>query len=355
MNIDKLTYVFDVQAASFVELGSPFMAQICAAAADDIRAGGPSLMLLEPWGEASRRQMFDEATPIRLFGALHDLVLSGAAPELASHYPTDEWPGDGAAAWRAAAHVIPEHRAQLTEFMTHEPQTNEVRRSASLLGGFLEASRLAGLPFRGFELGASAGLNQFWDRFHYDLGGERSWGPADSPVRIVSDWRGTAPTLAPIEVVERAACDRRPVNLNDPLERRRLEAYVWPDQRSRLANLRAAMALALEGGVAVETADAPTWTRERAAPKPGTLTVVYHSIFFQYVPKDGQAALRRAIEDHGAAASADAPFAWVRLEPDLRDMRTIEVRLTLWPGGEDRLLALSHPHGTWAEWAPGCA
>jgi hypothetical protein len=351
MNIDKLTYVFDVQAASFVELGSPFMAQICAAAADDIRAGGPSLLLLEPWAQASRRQMFDEATPIRLFGALHDLVLSGAAPDLARHYPTDDAPGDGAAAWGAAAGLIPAHRDSLAAFMTHEPQTNEVRRSAALLGGFLEATRANGLPIRAFELGASAGLNQFWDRFHYDLGAGRAWGAADSPVRIVSDWRGVAPDTRPaIEVVERAACDRRPVDLHDPLQRRRLEAYVWPDQRTRLANLRAAITLALEGGVAVETGDAPVWTRARAAPSKGALTVVYHSIFFQYVPKEGQAALRLAIEDHGAAATPSAPFAWVRLEPDMADMRTIEVRMTLWPGGEERLLALAHPHGTWVDW-----
>jgi len=351
MNIDKLTYVFDVQATSFVELGSPFMAQICAAVAQDIRAGGPSLMLLEPWGEASRRQMFDEATPIRLFGALHDLVLSGEAPDLARHYPTDDTAGDGAAAWRAAAQVIPSRREALAAFMTHEPQTNEVRRSASLLGGFLEVARASGLPLRCFELGASAGLNQFWNRFHYDLGGDRAWGDPASGVRIVADWRGQAPdTDRAIEVVERAACDRRPVHLTDPLERRRLEAYVWPDQRTRLANLRAAIDLALEERVNVDVADAPSWTRGRGAPKLGTATVVYHSIFFQYMPKESQAALVQALADHGAAASAQAPFAWVRLEPDMHDMRTIEMRLTLWPGGEDRLLAFSHPHGTWADW-----
>jgi hypothetical protein len=352
MNIDKLTYVFDVQATAFGELGSPFMARICAAAAEDIRAGGPSLMLLEPWAHASRRQLFDEATPIRLFGALHDLVLSGQAPELARHYPTDDWPGDGAAAWRAAADLIPSHRQALAAFMTHEPQTNEVRRSAALLGGFLEATHLAGgLPFRGFELGASAGLNQFWNQFHYDLGGGRTWGDEASAVRIAADWRGAEPDLGQsIQVVERAACDRRPVDLNDPLQRRRLEAYVWPDQRSRLANLRAAIDLALAAGVHVETGDAAVWTRERAAPWAGALTVVYHSIFIQYVPKEGRTALVQAIQDHGAAATPSAPFAWVRLEPDPRDMRTIEVRLTLWPKGEERLLALAHPHGTWADW-----
>jgi hypothetical protein len=295
--------------------------------------------------------MFDEATPIRLFGALHDLVLSGEAPELARHYPTDETPGDGAAAWRAAAQIIPPRREALAAFMTHEPQTNEVRRSASLLGGFLEVARASGLPLRCFELGASAGLNQFWNRFHYDLGGDLAWGDSASKVRIVADWRGPAPdTNRAIEVAERAACDRRPVQLTDPMERRRLEAYVWPDQRARLANLRAAIDLALAEGVDVEVADAPSWTREQAAPTAGAATVVYHSIFFQYMPKESQAALLEALAQHGAAASAQAPFAWVRLEPDMNDMRTIEMRLTLWPGGEDRLLAFSHPHGTWAEW-----
>ena len=55
-------------------------------------------------------------------------------------------------------------------YMDHEPQTNEVRRSACLIGGFLTIARESGLPLRCFEVGASAGLNQLWDRFHYRLG-----------------------------------------------------------------------------------------------------------------------------------------------------------------------------------------
>jgi hypothetical protein len=29
------------------------------------------------------------------------------------------------------------------------------------------------------------------------------------------------------------------------------------------------------------------------------------------------------------------------------------VTLTLWPGGEPRLLANCHPHGAWVEWLGG--
>jgi hypothetical protein len=43
-----------------------------------------------------------------------------------------------------------------------------------------------------------------------------------------------------------------------------------------------------------------------------------------------------------AAASAEAPLAWLRLEPA---QGRFEVRLTLWPGGDDRLLATATGHG----------
>jgi hypothetical protein len=352
MNTDKIAAVFDTQADSFVDFGAPFMAGICRAAAADVRDGGASLMLLQPWAEASRRRMFDEAMVLRLFAALHDLVLSGAAPELAAAYPSDTQAGDAEAAWRVAAALIPERRGQLAAFMTHEPQTNEVRRSAALLGGFLTVARETGLPLRCVELGASAGLNQFWNRFAYDLGQGRRWGDPASPVRLVSDWRGNAPALEPaaIEVVERFACDRRPVRLSDPLERRRLEAYFWPEQRDRLANLRAAIGLALAKGVRVESADAPAFAAELGAPVRGAATVVFHSIFFQYMPKDSQAELVAAIQAHGRAATQEAPFAWVRLEPQLENLKTNNVRLNLWPGGEERVLAESHPHATWVAW-----
>jgi hypothetical protein len=66
--------------------------------------------------------------------------------------------------------------ARIADFMSHEPQTNEVRRSAVLLPGFLTIAAETGLPLRILELGASAGLNQLWDRRHYRLGEIGEWG-----------------------------------------------------------------------------------------------------------------------------------------------------------------------------------
>src|SRR5438045_2256767 len=77
------------------------------------------------------------------------------------------------------------------------------------------------LPLRCFEVGASAGLNLYWDRFRYELGDVATWGDPASPVVCPADWNGPLPPLdAPIRVIERAACDRRPSDLTDPVQRR---------------------------------------------------------------------------------------------------------------------------------------
>ncbi|MFO1013300.1 MAG: DUF2332 family protein [Caulobacteraceae bacterium] len=280
---------------------------------------------------------------------MHDRALSGEAPWLTMHYPGAGTP-DPEAAFAAARALIEADPAGFAAFMAHEPQTNEVGRSGALLGGFLTFAQETGLPLSTVELGASAGLNQIWDRFGYRLGGG-TWGDPQSPVQLSPEWSGPLPPLdAPVSVAARCACDRKPVDLSDPLQRRRLIAYVWPDQTERLARVKAATKMAVEAGVKVEAMDAQDFARTRGAPAEGRATAIYHSVFWQYMPAEAQAATRGAIEAHGAAASKAAPLAWLRLEPDPENVTVMQVSLTTWPGGETRVLAQSHPHGTRIFW-----
>jgi hypothetical protein len=336
-------------SANCVRLNAPFMAGMLARIADDAEAGGPSAPLLEPFSGLDLHAMQQALPGIRLLGALNDLALSGEDPDLAAVFPHADRPIDVDAAWAPSQRAMAREADRLARFMSHEPQTNEPARAAMLVGGFLEAARATGLPLRCFELGASAGLNLNWDRFHYRLG-DLDWGDRESPVQLAPEWRGPAPQGADVTVVSRAACDRRPVDITDPGEARRLLAYAWPDQFERVARLKAAIGLALQTGVSIEEADAIEWTRARAAPQAGALTVVYHSIFMQYLPPEGRAALAETIAAHGAEATPRSPFAWLRMEPALPRIDNCTVRLTLWPGGEERMLANVHPHGAWATW-----
>ncbi|MFC3078885.1 DUF2332 domain-containing protein [Phenylobacterium terrae] len=345
-----LISAFEVQAGFCERLGSPFNAALATAAAEAMGRGDGLEGLLRPWAGLSAHEIGEAAVTLRLLGACHDLALSGEAPELAAAYPAPDRDGDPQAAWRIARAAMAARRGRFEAFLGHEPQTNEVRRSAVLLPGFLTIAQATGLPLRGFELGASAGLNLNWDGFRYSLG-EHAWGPEDSPVRLAAEWRGPPPPLdAPVQVLERAACDRRPVDLTDPEQRRRLLAFIWPDQFQRLAAARAAIDLALSRGVRVEAADAAEWPAGRAEPRRGAATVLYHSIFWQYLPELSRARLAALIDTLGRTATADAPFAWLRMEPPPGELAHIELRLTHWPGGEDRRLARAHPHGAWVEW-----
>lgn len=350
MDNPDLTRAFLAQANSCRVLGSPFHGDLLTLAAEDLQAGGPVTALLAPWADADYRKLVEDAVCLRLLGSLHDLVLSGDDPALAATYPQPGREADAATAWMAARAAIIRHEDRLAAFMTHEPQTNEVRRSACLAPGFLAIAFETGLPIRAFEVAASAGLNLHWDKYRYRFG-DTAWGDADARVVMDTEWTGAAPPVdAHVEVVERTACDRRPGDPTDPVQRRRLLAYIWPDQFERLDRIRAAIDLALSLGVTVEAADAVAWTARVAAPQVGAVTVLYHSVFWQYMPPESQSALAHVITHHGAKATPDAPFAWLRMEPAPDNMAVMEVRLTMWPDGEDRLLAQVHPHGTWVKW-----
>jgi hypothetical protein len=71
----------------------------------------------------------------------------------------------------------------------------------------------------------------------------------------------------------------------------------------------------------------------------------------QYFEPDDIAAFTAILDDAGARATPSAPLAWLRFEPtSTTEVTRAELRLTRWPGGEERLLALAGFHGTPVEW-----
>ena len=346
MTDDPLASIFRMQIQICAAFGSKFYAALMGNAVADLDHELRSLFT--PWEGLALEPMTAAAVALRFLGALHDLALSGDDPALTAAFPPVS---DAEAAWAAARAAIRRDPERFHHFMSHEPQTNEVRRSACLLPGFLTIAAETGLPLACLELGASAGLNQLWSRYAYDYGEAGRWGDPASPLLLDSAWTGPAPPWnAPIRVVSSAACDRKPIELADPLQLRRLKSYLWPDQTERIERFDTAVAMALAAGTGVETADAAIWAAERGAPKEGVVTVVYHSIFWQYLPAQTQAALRTALEFHGAKATPTSPLAWLRMEPPDGRAIPIELSLTLWPGGETIRLATVHAHGASVDW-----
>lgn len=329
------------------QLGSPFTARLLDWLADDWQAGGPLRTLIPSWTAGPPGQ---DLVPLRLAGALHALALSGRHPELAAAYPPAARAFDAARLAPLLRELLVREAGHVRAYLASAPQTNEVLRSAVLIGGYAAIAEATGLPLALREIGASAGLNLLWDRFHYTLG-TQPWGDAQSPVRIASDWRGKAPTLpARIDVAERRGNDLMPIDAGDPAAVLRLRSYVWPDQTARAARLQGAIALAQQERPSVEAGDAAAWVeREFAAPREGVATVLLHSIVWQYLPPATRERIAAAIDAAGQRATHRAPLARLRMEFFAKDAPA-ELRLRLWPGGEERVLARTHPHGEWVEW-----
>ena len=314
---------------------SPFYAVLLTRMADDVDAGGPTWDLLgdtadDPPGFVPQ---------LRVLGAVHRFALRGDAPELAAHYPSCGGDGDAAAAWPALRALFADRGDQLVPWLARPPQTNEVGRAAALIVGVLAVTAATGLPVRLLEIGASAGLNLRLDRFWYEADG-RGVGDAASPVRFVDCWAHGRPRFdAPLTIATRAGCDRAPIDATSEEGRLALLAYTWPDQLDRLALLRAAFEVAARVAAPVARADFLSWLPERLAePTPGVATVVQHSIVLQYCDAETIAALTAVLAAAGARATADAPLAWLRLEPRTFAAVEPELRLTRWPGDEDRVL-----------------
>ena len=335
------------QQAEACRESSLLYAALMERAADDVAAGGPVARLLEGW---EGHPVLD-ALSMRLLGAVHVEVLAGRAPELAAHYPSAGGVADGGAAWPAFVALVEERRELLRGRLVTQVQTNEVRRCAALLGGFLTLAEETGLPLRLLELGSSAGLNLLWDRYRYELGPHR-WGDPAAKLCLRADWEGPPPPLeAPLRVASREGCDRAPVDLTDPEQRLRLEGFVWPDQPDRLALLRGAIAVARLEPPRVIRARARDWVGAAlGTPVPGCVTALFQSVMWWYLPAEERDAVTAQVEAAGLRASAEAPLAWLRMEGS-RPEHT-EIRLRTWPGGQDRQLALAQWHGRWVKWLP---
>ena len=329
------------------KLGSAFTARLLEALVQDWQDGGPMRTLLPAWTVGPPAT---DLVPLRLAGGLHALALSGLHPALTALYPPAAAQFDAEAIVPLLRRLLADEAEMLRGFLASAPQTNETQRSAVLIGGYAAIAQATGLPLALCEIGASAGLNLLWDRFHYRLGSQR-WGDAASPVQIVSDWRGAAPTLpATIAVAGLHGNDLMPVDLSDPQAVLRLRAYVWPDQAARAARLLGAITLAQQGLPPVEAGDAAEWVARRLAePNPGVATVLVHSVVWQYLPSATRSNIESTLAQAGARATRAAPLAWLRME-FYDSSAPAELRLTLWPGGAERVLARAHPHGEWVEW-----
>ena len=338
MTPPNVSEAFAFQSKACAALGSPFMGQLM------------HLFATRDWPEtAVTDRVFSwdgdlgpraKSVPLRLAGALHALHLQNH-PGLTHAYPPNTVDDD--TLWSAVTAVLHSDCAAINAWMESPPQTNEVRRAATLISvGHLLADRFD-LPIRTSELGASGGLNLHWDAYGLSIEGA-AFGAERPALTLSPDWTGPHPPAKRPVVKARAGVDLNP--LDPKADALRLQAYLWPDQPERLALTKAAIRAAK---TKVDRADAIDWLTPRLNHVPGTLHLIYSTIAWQYFPDEKQALGAERIALAGNAATHESPLAWFGMENDGGE-NGAALTLRLWPGNLTLQLGRADFHGRWIDW-----
>lgn len=338
----KLAEAFEVQSQACAALDSPFMARLCHLIGERL-ARGPDLnnRLFDWQGDIGPR---GHSVPLRLAGALHALRLlgrGGLAPVYPPHKPDDD------RLWHAVSTAMTDEADFIERFIDLPPQTNEVRRAAALIAAGHWAAQRFGLPLVLSELGASGGLNLWFDRFALKAR-NADFGAAGSSVRLAPEWRGDLPPATPFSVESRAGVDLNPLDPTTSAGRLRLMAFLWADQPIRLDLTRAAASIS---SASPERGDGIDWLERRLAPGPfeGCCHLIYSTIAWQYFPPEARAKGASLIAAAGRSATAKAPVVWFTMEADDTGPGAA-LSVTVWPKGETYPLGRADFHGRWIDW-----
>ncbi|MET4639389.1 DUF2332 domain-containing protein [Mycetocola sp. 2940] len=228
-------------------------------------------------------------------------------------------------------------------------QTNEARRLATLLPAF------AGLPqpFALIEVGASAGLCLYPDRWRYDFGGGRTIGDADAPLLSTRANEATPIPDAVPDVAWRSGLDLEPLDVSNDDDMRWLETLIWPvgdgaADAERLDRLHAAADIARSDPPRLIRGDLLTETEQliEEASRHAEHVIVFHSAVLAYLPTDARTEF--------AALMASAPATWIANEglgivagtDRIPDAPAGAFALTV----DGTAVALTDPHGSWLSW-----
>jgi hypothetical protein len=251
-------------------------------------------------------------------------------------------PRDGAELRRMVIGDAERLRATMSERAT---QTNEPARCT----GLLPALGLLDGPLALIEVGASAGLCLYPDRYGYDYDGVPV-GPAGAVhLRCTTSGAVPVPERLP-DVTARIGIDLNPLDPADPDDRAWLRALIWPgpEAAARLARLDAAAGIAGADPAQMLAGDLVDRLPDALDLVPaGCTAVVFHTAVLPYLPRERRAAFLDLV--------TASPVRWIAQEapgvvpgtgPEPPGGWGTEFVLSL----DGRPLARTAPHGGRIEW-----
>jgi len=234
--------------------------------------------------------------------------------------------------------------------LSHATQTNEAGRCA------LQVPALAGIegPIALLEVGASAGLCLYPDRYSYRYSGRPRLDPADGPSSVVLDCEVRGPVRLPVpdrlpDVAWRGGIDLNPLDVRSAEDVAWLDALVWPEHDDRRQRLRAAAVIAASDPPRIVAGDLNEELTALVADVPADATlIVFHTAVLMYLDPAGRqrfTELVRELPGHWLSIEGRSVTPGIRVRDDV-DNESSDLVLAL----DGVQLAWAQPHGRAIRW-----
>jgi hypothetical protein len=179
--------------------------------------------------------------------------------------------------------------------LTRSTQTNEAGRAAVLLPllGLIDG------PLSLIEVGASAGLCLYPDRYSYRYDEHHRVDPAGgpSPVLLTCTTTGNPPIPDQLPTVAgRTGVDLNPLDVTNDDDMAWLDSLIWPEHHTRRERLHSAAAIARNDRPDLVRGDLNTTITDLIHRQPAdTTVVVFHSAVLNYLDPDARTTFESTI------------------------------------------------------------
>jgi hypothetical protein len=322
---------------STVVQGSPLYAHLSAQIVQH-----PDVMALVSQHQAGQPE------PNLLFGAVHRLLLGGVQHPLRAYY-------DGTASVEDSLPVFVDfclkHADEIRAIVqVRLVQTNEVGRSALLLPAWYWITQHSGQPLALIELGASAGLNLYADRYHVQYIHGTDYHPKEpSGVHLTCEVKGaTLPDMSsPLNIQSRVGLDLNPLDVTEHEEEFWLKALIWPQQHQRIQRFQGAVAIMKQHPIPLLAGNALELLPKllQAIPQ-GVALCVFHTFVLYQFTSEMKSALENMLREH----SKQRPIYEIGMGNDWQADYELYLRHYTHGDMTHQRLALINAHGRFIEW-----
>jgi hypothetical protein len=291
-----------------------------------------------------------QPVPNLFLGAVHYLLLQGKDHRLIDYFPSiTENPKPYERSFLYFKDFCHQYKNEIISILqTKLVQTNEVRRCSYLYPTFGYIYEQIKKPLALVEIGTSAGLQLFWDKYSYSYGtNEDVYGEKDSEVHITSEIKGnitpTFPKSSP-PVATRIGLDLHVNDLSIDENYFWLNALIWPEHADRRELFKKAANYVRKNSLTLIEGDGVQLLPELVSQISKDYAVcVFHTHVANQMPKETKEKLFAEIEELGKGRDIFHIY---------NNMKDRDLHLDYYIDGKEhcKVVGQTDGHGRWFTW-----